>query len=169
MKLPNELILRFEGVLLDKLNELTHESTREEVSPGIFIESEIGYIPFLVDIYSYPLSKSRRYIAREHFGYYSLTVLDEEPIPPLELSSYIPLLNSNKPPIMCCSDYINSHFILGVLIHLKSNELFEGEYIRTVIETSIPNHLITNPITILTDELVYIPEGTFIPSEFLCV
>lgn len=45
MKLPNEL------VLLDKLNELTHESTREEVSPGIFIESEIGYIPFLVDIY----------------------------------------------------------------------------------------------------------------------
>jgi hypothetical protein len=162
MKLPNELLLRFERVLLDKLNELTHESIKEEVSPGIFIESEIGYIPFLVDVYSYPLTKSRRYIAREHFGYYSLIALDE---PVYQLKEYL-----TEHPLMCPYDYMFNHFIVGALIHLKCKDspLFEGEYLRMVIETIDDKHLINNPITIPMSELIVMPSiGSFIPVE-LC-
>lgn len=168
-QLPEELLLRFEGVLLDGLQEKTHECTTECVSmdPPIYIQSDIGYIPFLVDVYSYPLSKSRRYIAKENFGYYTLIALHEDPLPVSDLTLYAPRLDYKERPIMCNRKYTTNHFILGALIHLVGGKLFEGERIRIVIETHVPNHLITNPITILTSELVQTPKGLFIPSEYL--
>ncbi|MFM6356245.1 MAG: hypothetical protein ACKPH7_23990 [Planktothrix sp.] len=160
MKLPNELVLRFEGVLLDGLYKATHECTKEDIYPGVSIESHIGYIPFLIDVYSYPLSKSRRYIAKEHFGYYSLTAIDEAIYP---LNGYI----TERPP-MCPHDFMFNHYIVGALIHLKKKSLFEGIDIRMIIECQKDRHLVNNPITIPLSEMIILPSiGTLIPFELL--
>lgn len=110
MKLPDELLLRFEGVLLDGLHRATHECTKEDVFPGVSIEFDIRYI-----LFSYPLSKSRRYIAREHFGYYSLTTLDE---PVYQLKEYL-----TEHPLMCPYDYVFNHFYSGSTYSLLINPL----------------------------------------------
>lgn len=72
--------------------------------------------------------------------------------------------------MMLPSDYVFNHFIVGALIHLKciDSPLFDGEYLRMVIETIDDKHLINNPITILISELIVMPSiGSFIPVELL--
>jgi hypothetical protein len=71
---------------------------------------------------------------------------------------------------MCPYDYMFNHFIVGALIHLKciDSPLFDGEYLRMVIETIDDKHLINNPITIPMSELIVMPSiGSFIPVELL--
>lgn len=84
--LPNELKLVLEGLIQIPLEEQIEEySKTTHINTSIYIKEDIGYQPFLVEVYTPSFSYS--YIAKKQVGYYHLTQLLDEPI---RLNIYVP-------------------------------------------------------------------------------
>lgn len=77
--LPNELKLVLEGLIQVPLErEIEEYSQLTQIDTSIYIKEDIGYQPFLVEVYTPSFSYS--YIAKKQVGYYLLTRVIDEPI-----------------------------------------------------------------------------------------
>jgi hypothetical protein len=150
--LPNELKLVLEGLIQVPLEEQIEEySGITHIDTSIYIKEDIGYQPFLVEVYIPSFSYS--YIAKKQVGYYHLTQLLDEPI---RLNICIP--NS-------ISKVIGIHIILKNLSKAHPNlkgGLHEWEGISNrVLLTSIKDELLLDVYSPNGCNLVFLKDSLF--------
>lgn len=139
--LPNELKLVLEGLIQIPLEEQIEEySKTTHINTSIYIKEDIGYQPFLVEVYTPSFSYS--YIAKKQVGYYHLTQLLDEPI---RLNIYVP--NS-------ISKVIGIHIVLRGLHEWK-------EISNRVLLTSIKDELLLDVYSLNGCNLVFLKNSLF--------
>jgi hypothetical protein len=125
--LPDELKLVLEGLIqLPLESEITECSSVTQITPSIKLEEDVGYLPFLIELYIPNGSSSLgySYMARKRVGYYYLTRIKDEP-QRLDIS-----INTSI-----------SKFI-GIHIFIKGLEDWKGKEHRVIITTTQDAYLL---------------------------
>lgn len=140
--LPNELKLVLEGLIQVPLErEIEEYSQLTQIDTSIYIKEDIGYQPFLVEVYTPSFSYS--YIAKKQVGYYLLTRVIDEPIK----------LN------ICIPNSISK--VIGIHIVLKG--LYEWERMSNrVILTSIKDEPLLDVYSPNGCNLIFLKDSLFL-------
>ena len=113
MILPKHLLLDLEGIIHFEIYELIRESSNTIVDKSSTVTTKIneyiGYRPFLIDLFVWPLESSKSYMAHKRFGYYELYQIEDKVIIP-------PYINKDIKPWNWDSRY--SIPWVGMRIHL---------------------------------------------------